>query len=74
MATVQLPESKYFDTKMAIHTSTHNYDVILAQEFQKHLSNASHKYSILYYWKHKICQENWTNREYNVKNNEDVEH
>ena len=32
---------------MAIHTSTDNYDVSLAQEFQKHLSNASQKCGVL---------------------------
>ena len=31
MVTVQLPANKRFDTKMSIHTSTHNYDVILSQ-------------------------------------------
>ena len=47
MGTAQIPDSQRFDTKMKIHTSTHNSDVSLAQEFQKHLSNASCKHSIV---------------------------
>ena len=39
MTNVQLPGSKWFDTQMAVHTETQNTDVVLAQEFQKHLSN-----------------------------------
>ena len=31
---VQLPGSQRFDTKMAIHTTTYNYDTSLAQEFK----------------------------------------
>ena len=45
-----------FDIKMAIHTSIHNYDVSLAQYFQKHFSNASCKHDILGYGKHKNGQ------------------
>ena len=36
MATVQLPNSQEWDAKMEIQISTHNYDLSLAQGFQKH--------------------------------------
>ena len=39
MATVQLPGSERFDTKIVAHTATQNTDMILALEFQKNLSN-----------------------------------
>ena len=38
---------------MKIQTSTQNSDLILAQEFQMHFSNASHKHGILDNGKHK---------------------
>ena len=53
MATVQLHGSQIFDTQMVIHTSTHNSDVSLAQELQKHFSNASRKHGVSGYGKHK---------------------
>ena len=37
---------------MPIHRSAQNSDVSLSQEFQKHLSNASHKPGIFDYGKH----------------------
>ena len=39
MATVQLTDSKRFDTQIAVHTAAQNTDVSLALEFQKHFSN-----------------------------------
>ena len=39
MATVQLTDSKSFDTQMAVYTATQNTILSLSQEFQKHLSN-----------------------------------
>ena len=36
MATVQLPGSRYFDTQMAVQTTTQSTDLSLTQEFQKH--------------------------------------
>ena len=43
---------------MAVHTTTHNSDVSLEQEFQKHLSDASWKHGILDHIKHKKGQVN----------------
>ena len=44
--------------------------------FQKHLSNVSQKHGILDYGKNtkRPSEQNWTNQEYHVKNNEDVDH
>ena len=53
MVTVQLLGSKKFDTQMAGHTLTKNTDVSLALEFQKHLSNESHKHGIIEHRKQK---------------------
>ena len=53
MATVQLPGIQSFDTKMEMHTETHNSDVSLAQEFQKHLCHPSRKHGLLEYAWHK---------------------
>ena len=47
MATVQLPAIQCFYTKIEINKSNQNADISLAQEFQKHLSNASRKHGIL---------------------------
>ena len=49
---------------MAVHTTTHNSDVSLEQEFQKHLSDASHKHSILDNVKLQIISslKKWKNR------------
>ena len=56
-------------------THQQNADVSLAQEFQNHLSNASLQTGILDNVKQKSSsKQNWTNREYNVKKYEDVEH
>ena len=58
-----------------MHTSTHNDNVSLAQLFQKHLSNSSHKRGILDNVRHKkhSSKQKWTNREYRMQNTEDVE-
>ena len=53
MATNKLPGSKRFDIKMAVHIATQNTDLNLAQEFQKHLSNESHKHGTIYHGRHK---------------------
>ena len=47
MSSFQLPGSKRVDTQMALHIVTHNTDVSLSQEFQKHLLNESRKNGII---------------------------
>ena len=46
MATLKMPDSQMFDTKMLMHTSTHNSDKNLTEDIQNLLSNASRKLSI----------------------------
>ena len=53
MSTVQLSGSERFDTQKSVQTATKNTHMSLAQEFQKHLSNASHKHVILDNGRHK---------------------
>ena len=53
MDTAQLPGSKQFDTQMEVHIESKNTDMILAQEFQKHLSNESRKHVIIDHARHK---------------------
>ena len=76
MATVQLTGSKFFDTQTKVHTAAQNTYVSLALEFQKHLSNESHKHGIIDNGKDKksSSKQKCTNREYHVKHNEDVKH
>ena len=54
---------------MTSNTATHNTDVILALEFQKHLSNKSLKHSIIdnVTQKKGSSKQNCTNREYYVQ-------
>ena len=42
------PSSKYYETQTAMKSATKNADVSLDQEFQKHLSNVSHKDGVIY--------------------------
>ena len=46
MENFQIPGSKLFDAQMEVQTATQNTDVILALEFQNHLSNESYKHGI----------------------------
>ena len=43
MSNVQLPGSKRFDFQMQMHTSNQNNDIILAKEFQQHLTKGHRK-------------------------------
>ena len=47
MATVQLPNSKGYDTQMIIHSAISTADVCLAPLFQKYLSNAVCKHVVI---------------------------
>ena len=47
MVTLQLPGLKYYDTQMAMQSTTNNADVSLPQLFQTHLSNASRKIGVI---------------------------
>ena len=43
VSTVQLPGSKIFDSQIQMHTGTQKYAVILAKEFQEHLTKNNRK-------------------------------
>ena len=47
MATVQLPGSKGYGMQMLMHSTIHKYNISLALEFQKHLSNTSCKNRVI---------------------------
>ena len=71
MDTAQLPGSKQFDTQMEVHIESKNTDMILAQEFQKHLSNESRKDGIIDCGNHKKVQliVFFLNRDFHVQHN-----
>ena len=48
ISTVQLPGAKGYNIQMVMHTGTRTSDVSLANEFQKHLSNAALKHGVIY--------------------------
>ena len=48
MSNFKPPSSKYYETQTAMKSATKNADVSLDQEFQKHLTNASHKDGVIY--------------------------
>ena len=56
MVTVKLSGSQQFYSQISMDTSTHNYDVSLAQELQNNLSNTSRQHGILDHGKHKKYQ------------------
>ena len=43
MSAVQLPGSIIFDSQIQMHTGTQKYDVSLAKELQKHLTEKHRK-------------------------------
>ena len=36
-----------YDTQMVMHTGNRTYDISLAREYQKHLSNAARKHGVI---------------------------
>ena len=66
-ATLQLPGSKRFDTKMGFHTETQDTDVSLALEFKNNLANKSRKHGIIDIGEKqkRSSKQNWINREHN---------
>ena len=59
MSTVQISSYQGYDTKMAMHSATHKYDVSLAQSFQKHQSNAPRKNGVIYQVKYIKLSGKW---------------
>ena len=60
----------------AMNSATQNSDVILAHEFQKHLSNASLKNGVVNKEKNikQEIKQRWEKQEYHVKEDDDVTH
>ena len=73
---MKLPVTNGFYTQVKIHSSTSTTDVILTQEFQKHLFHVSQKNGLLDYVKHNKWEifKKWTNIEYHMQKDEDVSH
>ena len=76
MSNVQLPGSKTFYSQILMNYSTKNNDVILAKEFQNHLSKEHWKHGVIDDVKYRkiSSKRKWTDREYHVQDNADVAH
>ena len=66
MSTLQLPGEKGYKINMFMHTGTRTYDVSLAREFQKHLSNVEHKHGLIDQGKHKKGKVNESSKKGNI--------
>ena len=53
---MQFPSAKGYYTQMVMYSATYNKYFSLAQEFQKHLSNAERKHGIIEQGKYKSGQ------------------
>ena len=76
MSKVQLPGSVRFDSQIKMHTGTENIYVSLAQEFKDHLKEEHRQNGVIDQGKPRKIYMNskWTEREYHVQDNADVEH
>ena len=74
MSTVQLPGSKIFDSLMQMHTGNQKYVVSLAKEFQHYLTKEHCQKGIIDQGKLKTMERKWTDIQYHVQYNADVEH
>ena len=76
ITTVQLPGSNIFDSQIQIHTGTQKYDVTLFKEFQHFLkkSTANMVSLIRENTKRRFIKIKWTDRQYHVQDNADVEY
>ena len=65
MSTVQLPGEKLYDTQMIMHTGTFTSNVILTNEFQKHLSTVAWKHGVIDQGQLKkwASKKKWTEKE-----------
>ena len=57
-----------------MHTGTEKYDASLATEFQEHPTKNHRKDGVIDQGKKKFTERKWTDREYHVQDNADVEH
>ena len=76
MSTVQLPGSNIFYSQMQIHTGNQKDDVILAKEFQHHLTKEHRKNGVFDQVKNnkQFMEIKWIDRQYHVKDNYDIAH
>ena len=75
MSTVQLPGSIIFDSQIQMHTGTQKDNVSVAKEFQEHLTKKHRKDGVIDQGKSKrFMKRKWTDREYHVQDDYDVEH
>ena len=76
MSNVQLPGSKTFYSQILMNYSTKNNDVILAKEFQNHLSKEHWKHGVIDDVKYRkiSSKRKGIDREYHVQDNADVVH
>ena len=76
MYKVQLPWSIRFDSQIKIHTGTEKKDVSLAREFKNHLEGEHCKNGVIDQGesRKRYMNRKWTEREYHVQDNADVEH
>ena len=58
ISNLQFPSEKGYYTKMVMYSATYTKYFSLAQEFQKHLSNAERKRGVIEQGKYKIMQLN----------------
>ena len=76
MSNVKLPLSNRFYSQMQMHTINQKDDVSLAKEFQQHLTKEHRKNDVFDQSKYKkiFMERKWTERQYHVQYNSDVEH
>ena len=74
--TLQLPGAAYYDSQMAMHTSTANIDIILVRGFQKNIPDPTRAHVLLDWVKGRknTSKRKWTEHEYNVQDIKDVTH
>ena len=65
-----------FDSQIKIHTGTEKKDLSSAREFKDHLEGEHRKNGVIDQGKPRkiIMNRKWTEREYHVQDNADVEH
>ena len=75
MSNVHLTGSKKFDSQIIMYYCTQNNDVSLAKQFQRHLSKYHCKNGVTNQgrYRKRASKKKWTDREYHVQDNDDVE-
>ena len=76
ISTVQITGSNIFDSQMQMYTGNQKYYVILAKEFQHHLTKEHCKNGVFDQGKNnkQFMERKWTDGQYHVQDNADVSH